>query len=115
MIGWLSESYPYLLKTSSEYYIKSTADGCICGVRTENPLILPEGGDIYEMKAEGGVYALLRGGFDCDYTNFEHSLIKWLEDSGFSHGIPFAVYDTAAGHDIPDLIIYCRIKNDTIR
>lgn len=111
VMDFVSSHYPYLLESTSEFYVSKGQTSCTCGIRLTDGLYLPETGKLEILKRDG-LYAVLYGDCCGNYAVYEKMLTSWVRDNGFERDDTpiFAVYEATDGFDNAKLKLYCNIR-----
>ncbi len=111
VIGYLAEQYPYVIKSSKEFYLQSDRNTCTCGVKLNSGLRISEEENIHTICHEEGWYAVLYSGVLGDYFNYRELLLSWLRDNGITvnEDMAYAVYDVTDSYDNPRMKLYCKV------
>lgn len=115
VMEFLSNHYPYLIKTIHQFYVSKNGMECTCGVRLEKQLPLLPDNVIQLLHFSGGNYAILEGGCCGDSRVFENILLSWIKDSGFIRddiSPIFTIYETNGGFENENIKtkIYIKLK-----
>lgn len=96
VIEFLSSHYPYLVKTTREFYVAKNGMEYVCGVKLEKELHLPQDRELEILHLDEGSYAVLEGDCCGDSSVYEACLLSWVNDNGFDKDTSsvFTVYKT---------------------
>lgn len=120
VISFLSAHYPYILKSSKEFYLNKGFGSHTCGVRTTAKLRIGDGENAANLFISDGFYLLLNSNVMGDYDKYSDMLLTFAENNGMTadrYGI-FAVYNVSDGYEAPKIQVYCPVKmvqNDNMR
>jgi len=127
VIDYLSEHYPYIVKTSKEFYLSKTSHGgpkacsCVCGVKVNSELRIRDDdnvscGAVENLTIDKGSYLMLESSVMGDYDRYAELLLSFARDNGMAtdgaggKGKIFAVYDARESFDNPKIRMYLQIK-----
>ncbi len=115
VVDYLSEHYPYILRTSKEFYLHREMSYCVCGIRVNTELPVKDNNSIENMMIEKGCYLVLESSVMGDYEQYSDLLLSFASDNGMIADRKdfFAVYDAKDSFDKPAIRMYCPIKVDT--
>lgn len=117
VVDYITEHYPFLLKTQKEFYISGNNSRRICGMSIINGLNIPENNIVQTLVIPKGLYAVLEESCYGSGNGYEQVLLGWLHDNGFEIiGVPFSVYDISKGTKQNEIAVKSQvmIKNGTI-
>ncbi len=115
VMEFLSDHYPYLIKTIHQFYVSKNGMECTCGVRLEKGFPLLPDNEMQLLHFLGGNYAILEADCCGDSSVFEDILLSWIKDSGFIRDdfVPiFTIYETYGGFENENIKtkIYIKLK-----
>ena len=127
IVDCLKEQYPYLIKTSNQFYVCKSDESFTNGVRIAEELELDDNKRRYLLNKPDCLYAVLSCGLCSDYSLYREVLQNWVKDNGFkmlrnnmdgnqtSIHEPirepiFALVDTKLGYESLRMKLYCPVK-----
>lgn len=99
VIGFLSSTYPYILKEAATFYLSCYDSTYECGVKLDNEIALSDSSEVEIIKYPEGLYARINDNCCGDISIYSGQLIQWLVQNGFSqdkHKV-FALYEIVNG------------------
>lgn len=115
VIDYLIANYPYVVRTSSEFYLRKELSTYTCGIRVKSDLRINSSENIDSIVTDQDNYLVLESSVIGDYDRYADMLLFFARDTGMTadkNGI-FAVYDAKDSYDNPKIKMYCPIKFDT--
>jgi len=119
VIDYLSEYYPYIVKTSKEFYLHKEIYSCVCGVKVNSELRLKDDANVENVATSKGSYLMLTSNVMGDYDRYADLLLSFAHDNGMTIAAAgrnkrkiFAVYDAKESFDKPKIKMYCPIKQN---
>lgn len=115
VMDFLSSHYPYLVKSTTIFYVVKKDPECICGVKLEQELRLPQGKELERLHLPDGRYAILEGGCCSDSSVFETMLLSWMTEMGIERDPAaevFTLYETDGGFEQENIktLIFCKLQ-----
>ncbi len=131
IIDCLKEQYPYLIKTSNQFYICRSDESFTNGVRIAEDLELAENKRMYILNKPDCLYAVLSCGLCSDYSLYREILQNWIKDNGLRmirniidgnrtdiheplheplHEPIFALFHAENGYESLYMKLYCPVK-----
>jgi AraC-like DNA-binding protein len=112
VIDWLTTYYPYIVRTSKEFYLRKETDSYICGVCVKSELQITNAENIKSIDTDKNNYLVLESPVSGDYDRYADMLLIFARDNGMTAdktGI-FAVYDATESFDNPRIKMYYPVK-----
>ena len=114
VIDYLTVRYPYLVKTSKEFYLAKSINSYsyVCGVRVNPELWIAGGKNIKNISTAQDNYLVLESNVMGDYDRYAGLLLAFARDNGMTadqNGI-FAVYDAKESFENLKIKMYCPVK-----
>ena len=114
VIDYLSEHYPYIVKTSKEFYLHKEIYSCVCGVKVNSELKLVgmtapgHPLNVENLATDNGSYLVLTSSVMGDYECYADLLLSFAHDNGMTADKRkiFAVYDAKESFDKPKIKMY---------
>lgn len=96
VLEFLSDHYPYLVKTAKSFYVARNGMEYTCGVKLEKNLHIPQDSNVEIVHISSGNYAILEGDCCGDSSVYETFLLSWIKDNGFNSNDAaiFTIYET---------------------
>ena len=115
VIDYLSAYYPYIVKTSKEFYLNKEMNTCVCGVRTYSDLRHQGSENVKNFLTDDSNYLVLNSSVAGDYNQYADMLLTFAHDNGMiaERKNIFAVYDAKDSYDNPKIRVYCKVKIGT--
>ncbi|MEO3947805.1 helix-turn-helix domain-containing protein [Gorillibacterium sp. CAU 1737] len=117
LCSFLQRRYPLVLPNARRFCMVHKAGDCICGVETNDLLMLPEEDrDLLFLVMPAGRYAVLDGACSADSEVYEGLLLSWVDEIGIrcEEDSLFVVHEAMSGFD-PDNIrtkLFLPLKDD---
>ena len=115
VVDYLTTQYPYLVKSSKEFYLHKADNACVCGVRVNSELQAVAEKTIVNIHTDQKKYLVLESSVMGDYDRHADMLQSFARENGMaadSKGI-FAVYHAKESFDNLSIKMYCPVKIDT--
>ena len=112
VINYLTAYYPYVVKTSKEFYLRQEFDSYTCGVRINSDMAADRAVNIEIIGTEQNNYIVLESSVMGDYERYAGMLLSFAGDNGMTankNGL-FAVYDAKDNFENPKIKMYCPVK-----
>jgi AraC-like DNA-binding protein len=112
IINYLSEYYPYVLKTSKEFFIQKDSGFFAYGIRVNKNFRFQRKNNINEYITENDTYISLESEVMGDYNRYADMLLSFAHNNGIKieKNDIFMVYDAINGFIKPKTKMYCQIK-----
>ena len=115
IIDYLAAYYPYIVKTSKEFYLHKELNSYVCGVRIKSEIRIADVKNIKIVATDTNNYLVLESSVIGDYDRYADMLLSFARDNGIDadkKGV-FAVYGVKESFDNPKIKMYCPVKIDT--
>ncbi|HBL84372.1 MAG: hypothetical protein A2Y17_04910 [Clostridiales bacterium GWF2_38_85] len=115
VIDYLSENYPYIVKTSKEFYLRKEIYSCVCGVKINSELRIKDVDNVENMTTNKGSYLMLTSSVMGDYDRYANLLLSFAHDNGMiaDKRDIFSVYDAKESFENPKIRMYCPVNFET--
>lgn len=115
VIDYLSKHYPYIVKTSKEFFLHKGIYSCVCGVKINSELRIIDNDNVENMTTGKGNYLMLTSNVMGDYDRYADLLLSFASDNGMTADKRniFAIYDAKESFDNPKIRMYCPVQFDT--
>lgn len=115
VMEFLSSHYPYLVKTTRQFYVAKNGVEYTCGVGLEKELHLPQDSGLEILHIDSGNYAVLEGECCGDSSVYEEIILSWINENSFETDASpvFAIYETDGSFEQKNIKakIYVKMKN----
>lgn len=116
VIDYLLEHYPYIVKTSKEFYLHKEVNSYVCGIKINSKLWLEDDKNIENITADTGSYLVLTSRVMGNYDQYADLLLSFALNNGMSADKKkiFAIYDAKESFKNPKIQMYCPINQNVI-
>ena len=115
VVDYFTRHYPYLMKSSTAFYLQKDADTYVCGIRIHRELQTIKEKNIDSIHTDQSHYLVLESRVMGDYDRYADLLLSFARDNGMAADSKdiFAVYHANESFDHLSINMYCPVQIDT--